>query len=246
MPEPLGATGAEPVLPAPTGSGDGSQSPEAGDPGSAWPGWRLGLSPRATVVVGVLLAIGLVGGLLLVLRSRPTLLATAVATDRAEPSVASGSDATAGTGLSWATPTPTPPGPLVVHVAGLVRHPGVVTLTPGARVVDALTAAGGPGPGADLGSVNLARLLVDGEQIRVLDTGEPAPPGSSGPADRVLSLNSATAAELESLPGVGPVLAGRILDWRMRHGRFSSVEELREVSGIGEKLFATLAPLVRV
>ena len=150
-------------------------------------------------------------------------------------------------------------GVVTVHVVGQVRRPGVVELTAGSRVGDAVERAGGALRGADLGEVNLARVLVDGEQIRVPKPGEsvPAagPAGPSGPSGApgsgtgqggLVNLNSASAAELEELPGVGPVLAQRIVDWRTEHGRFASVDELAEVSGIGEKMFAQLQPKVTV
>ncbi|HEY7717992.1 MAG TPA: ComEA family DNA-binding protein, partial [Pedococcus sp.] len=153
-----------------------------------------------------------------------------------------------------------PAGTLVVHVVGQVRRPGVLTLPAGARVGDALAKAGGALRGADLGAVNLARPLTDGEQLRIPRPGEvlagpPGPatePGTGGGGSGVgggpgpVNLNTATAAVLEELPGVGPVLAQRILDWRTEHGRFTSVDELAEVSGIGEKMFAQLQGKVTV
>ncbi len=162
--------------------------------------------------------------------------------------------------VSPAAPTPSGSAPtgstgpvLVVHVVGQVRRAGIVELPPGSRVVDAVEAAGGATRRADLSALNLARLVVDGEQIRVPRPGEvrrpvgaPAPPGppqglaAGGP----VSLNSADAAALDALPGIGPVLAQRILDWRAEHGRFTSIDELGEVSGIGEKLLAQLTPKV--
>jgi competence protein ComEA len=148
---------------------------------------------------------------------------------------------------------------VVVHVVGQVRRPGVRRLPVGSRVQDAVEAAGGPRPKADLARVNLARVLIDGEQVRVPAPGDPDPPllgvgagappggstaggGASGTAP--VSINTADLAGLDTLPGVGPVLAQRILDWRGEHGRFTSVDELGEVSGIGEKLLAQLRPLV--
>jgi len=146
------------------------------------------------------------------------------------------------------TPSPTASTTVVVDVAGDVRHPGIVVLRAGARVVDALRAAGGPLRGTDLSTLNQARLLVDGEQIVV---GAPAPAGvaasgsaASVPAAPLVNLNSATQAQLESLPGIGPVTAQSIIDWRAAHGRFSSVEELLEVDGIGDATLADLAPYV--
>jgi competence protein ComEA len=115
-----------------------------------------------------------------------------------------------------------------------------------------VAAAGGATRKGDLGSVNLARPLVDGEQIVVLPRGKaaaPPPPGSStsgtAPPGQPIDLNTATLDQLDGLPGLGPVLAQRIIDWRTAHGRFSSVDELTEVSGIGERTLADLRPLVR-
>jgi competence protein ComEA len=147
---------------------------------------------------------------------------------------------------------------LVVAVSGKVRRPGVVTVPAGARVIDVLKAAGGPLPGVDLGMLNLARKVADGELVAV---GEPAsvPDGSAaagggapsggntagGPAGPV-DLNTATLAELDTLPGVGPVLAQRILDWRTEHGQFATVDQLSDVPGIGDARLAQLRNLVRV
>lgn len=162
--------------------------------------------------------------------------------------------------------TPPPSGKVTVHVAGRVADPGVVTLSAGSRVDDALAAAGGTKGDADLAAINLARPLVDGEQVYVPEPGEAgggaavpggeaaaagaAPPGGAAAggsaAGGKVDLNSADVTTLETLPGVGPVLAQRIVDWRTEHGGFSSVDELGEVSGIGEKTFADLAPEVTV
>ncbi|MEO6791883.1 MAG: ComEA family DNA-binding protein [Ornithinibacter sp.] len=149
----------------------------------------------------------------------------------------------------------------MVHVVGQVRSPGVLRLPAGSRVSDAVAAAGGATARAELSGINLARLLLDGEQVRVPAPGEevpePAAPaggggagvgggGASAATGGVVSLNTADLAGLDTLPGVGPVLAQRILDWRVEHGRFTTVDELSEVSGIGEKLLARLRPLVSV
>lgn len=138
---------------------------------------------------------------------------------------------------------------VVVHVIGRVRRPGVVTLPFGSRVADAVEAAGGLRPGAGSGDLNLARVLVDGEQVivgRQPSASAPAASGAPAPADGLVDLNTATATELEALPGVGPVLAGRIVAWREANGPFASVEILGEVAGIGDALLAQLRPLVRV
>jgi competence protein ComEA len=127
---------------------------------------------------------------------------------------------------------------IVVAVSGQVHRPGLVRLPAGSRVADALQAAGGALPGTDLSAVNLARKLVDGELIAVGVTvsAEPGP----------LNLNAATLAQLDALPGVGPVLAQRIIDFRTKRGGFTSVDELRQVDGIGEETFARLKELVVV
>ncbi|MBC7374454.1 MAG: ComEA family DNA-binding protein, partial [Frankiales bacterium] len=136
-----------------------------------------------------------------------------------------------------ADPTPGADGQLVVSVAGKVRRPGVVRLPPGSRVDDAVRAAGGPLPGATIGLLNQARRLVDGEQVLVGVDPPPGVPAAGGPGGGStggrLDLNTATASELDALPGIGPVLAQRIVDWRTEHERFASVDQLREVSGIG-------------
>jgi competence protein ComEA len=149
--------------------------------------------------------------------------------------------------------------PLVVSVSGRVQRPGLVEVPAGARVADVLHAAGGALPGTDLAGVNLARRVVDGEQVAVgvppapdavpaMGAGGPVPPGPARPGvppGRV-DLNAATVEQLDALPGVGPVTAQRILEWRTRHGRFARVEQLREIEGIGERRFGQLRELVRV
>lgn len=144
---------------------------------------------------------------------------------------------------------------VVVDVNGKVRRPGVLTLPAGSRVADALRAAGGVRPGADLTGLNRARVLMDGEQvvvglppaeIRAGGGGVGAAGGAAvGTRAGPLSLNTATMEQLDALPGVGPVLARHIVDHRTRRGGFRTVAELREVSGIGERRFAELEPLVR-
>lgn len=150
-------------------------------------------------------------------------------------------------------------GPIVVHVTGAVQRPGVVELRSGDRVADALAVAGGALPDAALSALNLARPLVDGEQVVVPVVGEEAAAtgGAAGAGgatqepdahlpDGRLDLNRATAADLEELPGVGPVLAGRIIAHRDREGPFVEPAQLREVSGIGEATWASLRDLVGV
>jgi competence protein ComEA len=155
-------------------------------------------------------------------------------------------------------PSTGPPETLVVAVAGKVVRPGLVRVPPGARVADVLDAAGGALPGTDLVGLNLARKVNDGEQVAV---GVPAAPdaggsaggggggggagGDTGPSGP-LDLNTATVEQLDGLPGIGPVTAQRIVEWRTRNGRFATVDQLREVEGIGERRFGQLRGLVRV
>lgn len=148
---------------------------------------------------------------------------------------------------------------VTLHVAGAVARPGLVEVPVGARVADALHAAGGLLLDAEVGAVNLARTVADGERLDVPRIGEVATPSTVGGGDAgevrpsgavrpdgTLDLNAASAADLEELPGVGPVLAARIVAWRDAGGPFTEVGQLREISGIGEKTFQRLAPLVGV
>jgi competence protein ComEA len=140
---------------------------------------------------------------------------------------------------------PSSQGEVVVSVAGRVAHPGLVRLPPGARVADAVEAAGGALPGTDISFVNFARRVVDGEMILI---GVTPPPGvaveGAAQSGGAVNLNTATLAQLDGLPGVGPVLAQRILDYRAKHGGFRSTAELKQIEGISDARYEHLKDLV--
>lgn len=222
-----------------------------------WVQTRCGLEPRAlaALTVVLLVAAGLAGGYFWTGRPEPVRapeivravpVAAAPATRQGpgpEPGREQGPGPDQGPGAVAGAPK------VVVDVGGKVRRPGVLTLPAGSRVADALRAAGGAKPGADLTGINRARVLMDGEQVLVglpgtVVGGSASGGGTDGPRTP-LSLNVATVEQLDTLPGVGPVLAQHIVDHRAERGGFRSVAELREVNGIGERRFADLEPLVR-
>lgn len=212
------------------------------------------LTRRHLGVLAGVLALAVAFSAFLILRARadsePVVLASPAAASPVAPPGAPASP----TGST----SPTPAAELVVHVLGAVNEPGVVRLPVGSRVVDAIEAAGGLTKAARPGQLNLAQVLTDGQQVVVSDEadksqvrdggsgGGGAPSGGSAGPGELLDLNSATAAQLEELPGVGPVTAQKIIAWRTEHGKFSRIEELQEVSGIGPKSYAEIAPHVRV
>ncbi|KOU28113.1 DNA-binding protein [Streptomyces sp. WM6372] len=215
-----------------------------------WLQSRCAVEPRTVAAVGVVLAAAVAFGAQQFWTARPQpVTAPSVVTPATAPAP---------------VPAPSPGGPataaggggarIVVDVSGKVRDPGVRRLPAGSRVEDALAAAGGVRPGTDIGGLNRARVLVDGEQVVV---GAPAQPAVGGPGSGAgpgagaggaagpLSLGTATVEQLDGLPGVGPVLAQHIVEFRTARGGFRSVEELRQVDGIGERRFADLRKLVR-
>jgi competence protein ComEA len=203
------------------------------------PRWRLDPGRRGTVALLLVALLAALAAGAVVLRGRPQEVAVPLVEAAGVPLPGAPVEASAD-----------PAGEVVVAVAGKVRSPGLVRLPSGSRVDDAVRAAGGPVDGADVGLLNLARVLVDGEQVLV---GVEPPPGASvgagasGPAaGALLDLNAATASDLDALPGIGPVLAQRIVDWRAANGRFASVDQLREVTGIGEAKYQDLRPKVTV
>ncbi len=185
---------------------------------------------RTLVIIGVIAAL-VAAGYLWLARPRPEEPAAPVAAATLTRPTVSASPAAASS--------------VVVHVLGKVKRPGVITLPSGSRVTEAIKAAGGVRPGAKTGTLNLARKLVDGEQIPVGVPRPPQPAASPAASGAPLDLNTATADQLDDLPGVGPVLAQRIVAYRTEHGGFRSVEQLQEVSGIGARRFADLKPMVR-
>jgi competence protein ComEA len=195
--------------------------------------WLSSLTRREMVLVGLLAVAALGGGGLWYVRSLPQPVEIRAPT--AAPSVEAS------------------PGVLIVHVAGWVRRPGVYELHDGDRVIDAIEAAGGPRKGAELAGLNLAALLTDAQQVlvpRAAEEGATAPmaptDGTSGGAPELVNLNTATPEELETLPGIGEVLAGAIVAYREEHGPFTSVDQLIDVSGIGEVTLEEIRDLVTV
>lgn len=201
---------------------------------------RAGLQPAHAAVVVLVVLLGLA--------------VTALVTGLGRPRVQAIDPVPGATILATGTPATAPDSPapdadsgavLVVHVAGKVANPGIVQLPPGSRVIDAIEAVGGAEDGVDLTALNLARVLADGEQVVVGIDLPPQPatgPQGSGPA--LVSLNSASPEQLATLPGIGPTLAARIVQWREQNGRFTAVDELLEVAGIGPAKYEAIAELV--
>jgi competence protein ComEA len=219
---------------------------------------RLRLDPSHLLVLVLLVAGALTATGWWVVRAddRGTVVAPVSAADGPLVSPAPAPSTTTGPSPPPAGPSvaasAAPSGTIVVDVAGKVRRPGIATLPLGSRVVDAISAAGGPRRGAAVGSLNLARVLTDGEQVVV---GIPAPGGvaasavttpdaSAGSAIPMVNLNSANQADLEELPGIGPVTAQAILTYRSENGPFTAVDQLVDVSGIGDATLAKIAPFV--
>lgn len=184
---------------------------------------RTGLRPAHAKALTLILVGGLLLSFLFFFQSKPR-----------EVDVASATDSVSTNSLD-----PPPDAEVVVDVAGKVAKPGVYRLAQGSRAVDALQAAGGALPGVSTESINLAHVLVDGEQLLIGTM-------PSGSQSSLVNINSATAEELDRLPGVGPVLAQRIIAFRQSKGRFRSIEEIKKVPGVGAATFADLKTLIRV
>jgi competence protein ComEA len=222
---------------------------------------------RGVAVLIVIAVLGASGGAWYFLRAAPHAGGTgALADSSADPVGSAPADAftpVSADPLPSGLPSPSQAIDVVVDVVGKVAKPGVFTLPPGSRIVDAIAAAGGALPHTDLTALDLARKLSDGQEIFVGVAPPSGPaamsaggvvgddtavgaPGSTGSTDPIVDINTATQAELETLPGVGAVTAQRILAWRTQHGRFTSVTQLQQVSGIGPAKYAALAGLVKV
>ncbi|MCV7077936.1 ComEA family DNA-binding protein [Mycobacterium szulgai] len=255
-----------------TGSRDCGEEPED-DPNSLLPRWLPDASGGQGWLAKVRADPGRAGAIGLAVIAALAVLVTVFTLVRDRPSPVMSAklpavERVSTTGArSSATPV-SPDRPVVVSVVGLVHKPGLVTLAPGARIADALLAAGGAVDGADTIGLNMARQLADGEQIVVglaPVSGQPSalgssvgsgtatsaasgPPKTSGRAKpgEALDLNAATVEQLDALPGVGPVTAAAIVAWRQANGRFTSVDQLGDVDGIGPARLDKLRALVRV
>jgi competence protein ComEA len=213
---------------------------------------RIALGPGQVAVVAVLAVVGLALTCWWLLRSgaHEELAPTALTTPRgvlATPLDPSGGPAPPSSTASGTVSGR--PAKVVVDVAGKVRRPGIAVLRQGARVIDALRAAGGARPGVDLGGLNLARVLSDGEQVVVGGPTGAVPastPTSGAPVVGLVNINTADETALESLPEVGPVTAQSIITWRSQHGGFTSVDQLLDVDGIGDATLAKLTPYVTI
>ena len=234
---------------------------DAGQHGAGWL-TRVRADPgrAGAVALAAIAAIAVLVAIFTLMRDRPAPVMSAKL-----PPVDAVASSSRGPGPS---PTAQPSQPVVVSVVGLVHTPGLVTLAPGARIADALKAAGGTTDGADTTGLNMARQVGDGEQIVVgIAPVKGQPPvlgssvssGSAGPGapstasrpdkparSEVVNLNTATVQQLDALPGVGPVTAAAIVAWREANGKFTRVDQLAEVDGIGPARLEKLRPLVRV
>ena len=209
---------------------------------------RVAPAGRATLGIGVAAVLAALAMTVWLLTGRPHAAAVA------GPSV--GGPAASPSAAASPSSRPVAASEVVVDVVGKVRHPGLYRLPTGARVQDAVLAAGGVLPGVALDAVNLAARLVDGQQIAIGVAGSaqagagalgPGAGSGTGPGPpSPLNLNTATLEQLETLPGVGPVLAQRVLAWRSAHGGFASVTQLDDVPGVGASKFAALKVLVTV
>ena len=260
-----------------TGPDATDETAEDTDPNSLLPRWLPDGSTRAGWLATVRADPARAGAIALAVVAAVAVLVTVFTLVRDQPAPVASAKlppvemASSASRAPRASPSVKPDSPVVVSVVGLVHTPGLITLAPGARIADALKAAGGAVDGADTIGLNMARPVLDGEQIVVgiapragqptglgssvssgsAASGTSAAPGKGGgstaakPAD-VIDLNTATVQQLDALPGIGPVTAAAIVAWREAHGKFTSVDQLADVDGIGPARLDKLRPLVRV
>lgn len=264
-----GAVSTPTPSPSPAVPSPGSAGPEAGRRERVWlavrerlPLWvqlRCGVEPKTLAALAVVLVVAAVLAAQHFWSGRPQPVSAPETVREEVATTGPAREPAPSPGEPPAAAAPSSGRRVVVDVSGKVRSPGVHRLPAGSRVTDALRAAGGVRPGADLTGLNRARVLVDGEQVVVGVPASPGQPaaggvdggavgpgaGGAGPGGAPVSLSTATVEQLDTLPGVGPVLAQHIVDYRTRHGGFRSVDELREVNGIGERRFADIEPRVR-
>lgn len=210
------------------------------------PRWKLGLG--AVIVLALVVCAIVVLAIALQPRANAIPALAELGDESAAPD--------ASVAVTPAEPTASAPATVLIHVAGAVKHPGVYELQAGDRVIDAIEAAGGVTEAADAEQLNFARPLVDGEQIYVPEPGEAPPAGASGDSVEggsgggssggLVNLNTASATELETLPRIGPAMSQRIIDYREQHGGFTSIDQLKDVAGIGDATFDGLKDLVTV
>lgn len=263
-------------LGAQPGAGDDATDDGEGDPNSLLPRWVPDGSAQQSLLARVRADPGRAGAIALAVIAAIAVLVTVFTLVRDRPAPVVSAKLPPVEMVSSATRSPSastsagPAQPVVVSVVGLVHNPGLVTLAPGARIADALHAAGGTVDGADTIGLNMARQVGDGEQIVVgvappkgqpTALGSSVNPGSAAPAapaapgkprptsakpGEVIDLNTATVQQLDTLPGIGPVTAAAIVAWREANGKFNSVDQLAEVDGIGPARLEKLRALVRV
>lgn len=235
-----------------TGETEGSSSEDAG-PVRSLAGKVLAFSREHLATVAVVLLVGTSWTVFSVMQAHSTPVADAAPVIQASPTPAATSSSTSSSSSVAAK--------IVVHVIGAVAKPGVVKLPDGSRIADAITAAGGLKSSAATGELNLAQVLSDGTQLKIGTRKHPGGwirsggatqtgaansggGGGSGTSGSKVSLNSATVDQLDTLPGIGPVTAEKIVSWRKAHGKFTAITELQEVDGIGPKTYADISALV--
>jgi competence protein ComEA len=216
--------------------------------------WNEHLDMKERVLLAAIVVIGVVALAAVRLRPAAQLTTESVPAPTSHPASEASEASRGASSASPPSSSASPEATVRVHVAGAVAAPGVYTLPAGSRAEDAVQAAGGPVPGADVHRVNLAAAVVDGTQLYLPMPGEALPQpgagvaagGAAAPAGGPINLNTATIEQLDTLPGIGEVTARKIIAYRSAHGPFESVESLLDVPGIGEAKLAAIADFVTV